>query len=87
MMQLEGFTGTEVGQHASPPNLGILSVRYPVKGLALLRERLTAKQADLPYAGTAVPVPALGRVDLLSLREPDGGLTEFYEANPVDTGP
>lgn len=80
VMQLEGFVGTEVGAHALPPNLGILSVRYPVRGLAALRQRLAARAAPMPYSSSGIPVPALGRVDLISLRDPDGGLTEFYEA-------
>ena len=87
MMQLEGFRGTDVSMHASPPNLGILTVRYPVDDLAALRRRLAAHGIEPVYAAAAVAVPPLGQVDLLAIRDPDGNLTEFYAATVPEASP
>jgi catechol 2,3-dioxygenase-like lactoylglutathione lyase family enzyme len=80
VMQIEGFTGGDVSGHASPPNLGILSVRYPVRGLAAYRILLEARGVAIAYAASAVPIGGIGRADLIAVRDPDGNITEFYEA-------
>lgn len=80
VMQIEGFTGGDVSAHASPPNLGILSVRYPVRGLAAYRAQLEARGVTIAYAASAVPIGGLGHTDMIAVRDPDGNITEFYEA-------
>jgi catechol 2,3-dioxygenase-like lactoylglutathione lyase family enzyme len=84
VMQIEGFTGADVSAHASPPNLGILSVRYPVKGLAAYREQIEAGGATIFYEASAVPISGIGTANLLAVRDPDGNITEFYETMPKD---
>ena len=83
VMQIEGFTGGDVSAYASPPNLGILSVRYPVKGLNAFRAQLETRRVAIAYAAAAVPVGGLGRVALIAVRDPDGNITEFYEPLPA----
>ena len=80
VMQMEGFTGDDYAAHASPPNLGILSVRYPVRDLAGYMSEIEAQGATLAYAADQVPVPGIGTVDLIAVRSPDGAITEFYSA-------
>ena len=80
VMQIEGFTGGDVSAHASPPNLGILSVRFPVRDLTAYRAALASKSVTLSYQADAIPVAGLGTVNLLAVRDPDGNITEFYEA-------
>lgn len=78
VMQIEGFTGRDHSARASPPNLGILAVRYPVGQLAAYRARLAAKGVTIVYKARGVPIAGLGAVDILAVRDPDGSLTEFY---------
>ncbi|WP_067680903.1 VOC family protein [Tsuneonella dongtanensis] len=78
VMQIQGFTGRDHSAKAVPPNLGVLSVRYPVRDLAAYRSRLLAKNAPIPYETDRVPVAGIGTVDLVAVRDPDGNLTEFY---------
>ncbi|MFN6935518.1 MAG: VOC family protein, partial [Tsuneonella sp.] len=80
VMQIQGFTGRDHAAKASPPNLGILSVRYPVRALPAYRASMIAKGAPVAYAADQVPVPGIGTVDLVAVRDPDGSLTEFYSA-------
>jgi catechol 2,3-dioxygenase-like lactoylglutathione lyase family enzyme len=79
LMQIEGFAGGDVSAHANPPNLGILSVRYPVAGLSVFRDQLTAKAVAISYESQGVAIAGLGTVNLLAVRDPDGNITEFYE--------
>lgn len=78
VMQFEGFAGRDLAQHASPPNWGIISVRYPVERLAEYRALLAAQGVAPVHAADSVPVGGLGTVDLVAVRDPDGSLTEFY---------
>jgi catechol 2,3-dioxygenase-like lactoylglutathione lyase family enzyme len=82
VMQIDGFTGSDVSAHASPPNLGILSVRYPVTDLTAYRAKLNASSMDIVYAADDVAIKGMGTVNLLAVRDPDGNITEFYEATP-----
>jgi catechol 2,3-dioxygenase-like lactoylglutathione lyase family enzyme len=77
VMQIDGFTGSDVSAHASPPNLGIVSVRYPVTDLTAFRTKLGA--ASIAYEANNVAVKGIGTINLLAVRDPDGNITEFYE--------
>jgi catechol 2,3-dioxygenase-like lactoylglutathione lyase family enzyme len=84
LMQIEGFTGGDAAPYASPPNLGILSVRYPVKDLAAYQAQLEARGVIFSYEASAIPIAGLGTVNLFAVRDPDGNITEFYE--PLSKG-
>ncbi len=81
LMQFEGFEGRDFSAHASPPNWGILSVRYPVADLAAYRAHLSERGVEIAYAAEDVAVAGLGLVDLIAVRDPDGNLTEFYDGD------
>lgn len=90
LMQFVGLEGQDRSTLASPPNLGILSVRYPVADFARYAAGLRAKGVTFAYEGTAVAVKDLAtgreRTDLVAVRDPDGNLTEFYAAPPKARG-
>ncbi len=78
VMQIEGFTGRDHSDKASPPNLGIVSVRYPVRDLPAYRAALEAKGVAIAYEGENVSVSGIGETRIFAIRDPDGNLTEFY---------
>jgi catechol 2,3-dioxygenase-like lactoylglutathione lyase family enzyme len=78
VMQITEFSGIPQGARARAPNLGILSVRYPVRDLAGYRAALAANGVTPVQQATAVPVGALGTLDMVAVADPDGNLTEFY---------
>jgi catechol 2,3-dioxygenase-like lactoylglutathione lyase family enzyme len=79
VMQIEGFEGDDVSARASPPNLGILSVRYPVRHLAAYRTQLADRGVTVIYDADPVAIAGIGTVAILAVRDPDGNITEFYE--------
>lgn len=81
VMQFEGFVGRDLAATASPPDLGIISVRYPVRELDEYRAVLEQRGVGIVYAGHGVEVGGLGMLELIAVRDPDGSLTEFYRAS------
>ncbi len=79
VMQISGFTGRDVSGQATLPNLGIISVRYPVDDLTRYRKQLESKSVSIEYSAKRVPIGGLGVINLVAVRDPDGSITEFYE--------
>ncbi len=80
MMQFVGFEGRDFSAHASPPNLGIISVRYPVTDFEGYLAHLASRGLEPEYSADDVAVEGIGTVELAAVRDPDGNLTEFYDA-------
>ncbi|MEP2734839.1 MAG: VOC family protein [Erythrobacter sp.] len=80
LMQFEGFDGRDFSQYASPPNLGIISVRYPVKDLATYRKQLEQLGVEIAYETQSLAIAAGKPAPAFAVRDPDGNLTEFYDA-------
>ncbi len=81
VMQIVGFEGRDHSARAMPPNLGILSVRYPVEDLAAYRAELEAAGIPIIFAANDIALADRGPTDMIAVRSPDGALTEFYEVN------
>ena len=79
VMQIMGFTGHDHSAKASPPNLGIISVRYPVRDFARYKALLEKRGAASEYSAEKADIPGIGAVAIFAVRAPDGALTEFYE--------
>jgi catechol 2,3-dioxygenase-like lactoylglutathione lyase family enzyme len=80
VMQFEGFEGRDFSAHAAPPNLGIISLRYPVRDLAAYRARLATRGLTPAYASERATIAGIGAIALAAYRDPDGNLTGFYDA-------
>ena len=77
-MQMLGFVGHDHSDKARAPNLGILSIRYPVSDLPGYRAMVEDRGAEVVQQAKAVAVDGIGTVDLFAVRDADGSLTEFY---------
>ena len=84
LMQFEGFDGRDFSEFASPPNLGIISVRYPVKDYETYRAFIESAGVEIERSAEGAHIPSLAgqsvRANLFAVRDPDGNLTEFYDA-------
>ncbi|MEM7702316.1 MAG: VOC family protein [Pseudomonadota bacterium] len=83
LMEFEGFDGRDYSAHASPPSLGIISVRYPVRNSADYAKFLETMGVVIERAATDVLIPELlgapAQASLFAVRDADGNLTEFYD--------
>lgn len=80
VMQFEGFDGRDFSANASAPNLGILSVRYPVARLDAYQKFLANNQVQPSHSIATVTIDGIGQTKMFAVRDPDGNLTEFYHA-------
>ncbi|MCC5825056.1 VOC family protein [Alkalimonas sp.] len=71
--------GKDYSQDNTPPNLGMLGVRFPVEGIVELAAHLQTHQVPLPVPLTELDLPPYGRVQLLAAKTPDGAWLEFYQ--------
>jgi catechol 2,3-dioxygenase-like lactoylglutathione lyase family enzyme len=71
--------GRDFSDRAAPPNLGILTVRFPVTGLADYARAVESAGVELAVEPIDVPIEPYGRVTMFAVRSPDGAWIEFYE--------
>tara|TARA_R110000772_G_scaffold222143_1_gene332553 strand:+ start:5324 stop:6328 length:1005 start_codon:yes stop_codon:yes gene_type:complete len=79
LLQFHGAEGKNVSALASPPNLGIVTLRFPVDNLAALRTHLLANDVEI-ISQASLNLPPYGQVDMLAIRSPDQTWIEFYQA-------
>ncbi len=78
LIQFDGFEGRDLAARAIPPNLGILSLRFPVENADDFAALVTERSAEI-YAGpVCASILPYGLVNIFSVRAPDGVMLEFY---------
>ena len=78
LMQFVGLDGRDLSERAQPPNLGILSVRYPVPDLDAALERIEAAGGAAWRGPASLDLPPYGTVRMLAVRAPDGAIVELF---------
>ena len=78
LLQFHGAQGKNVSALASPPNLGIVTLRFPVDNLMNLRAHLIKHNVDI-ISQSRMILPPYGDVELLAIRTPDNTWLEFYQ--------
>lgn len=72
------LAGNDFSQRAQPPNIGIVTLRFPVSGIEKLKQRLLAHNIHVIQDGY-LTLPHYGNVRLLSARTPNNNWIEFFE--------
>ena len=79
LVGFDGLTGADLSENASPPNLGILALRFPVADLEAFKRRL-AEHGVTPINGpSAIILEPYGEVEIMTVRAPEGAWIEFYQ--------
>ena len=84
LMQFVGLDGRDLSARAQPPNLGILSVRYPVADADVTLGRIEAAGGQAWRGPADVNLPPYGQVRLFALRAPNGAIVEIFA--PIGDG-
>lgn len=83
LIACEGIAARDLSAHGVAPNVGMLSLRFPVPDAPALAARVTAAGWPLYTAPMALEIAGIGVVMLFSVRTPDGAILEFYGEEPA----
>ncbi len=77
LLSFDRVTGRDFASKAKPPNIGILMLRFPVKGIDSLARHLGNHNIDT--AISVVSMPPYGQVKRFTIQSPNGSWLEFFE--------
>jgi catechol 2,3-dioxygenase-like lactoylglutathione lyase family enzyme len=78
-IQIEGLGGDDYSENCVAPNLGILSLRFPVKNIDGYSKQLRDKFVKIEVEPTEMQLKPYGKVKLMQIKSPDGAILEFFE--------
>jgi catechol 2,3-dioxygenase-like lactoylglutathione lyase family enzyme len=79
LIQIDGITGQDFSSFATPPNLGILTLRFPVKSMVTFVGQIKKVGVKIEIEPQIETIKPYGKVKIMALRSPDGVWLEFYE--------
>lgn len=79
IMEFVGLDGRNLADRAAPPNLGILSVSYPVQNAQRAYNGVVSAGSLPKYKLKTFDWPPYGRVQMFTLQSPDGALIDVFE--------
>lgn len=79
-IEIDGLEGFDHSARCQAPNLGWLSVTYPVADAGAAEATIRARGWDIAASETAMTRAPYGEVRVFSIRSPDGAWIEFQEA-------
>ena len=81
LLAFDGASGRDFAALATPPNLGILMLRFPVTDMSAFAELISRRQLDIAMHRTQASVAPYGSIELMGLRGPGGVWLEFYQSS------
>lgn len=78
-VEWDGLEGRDLSDRAVAPNLGILTLRFPVSDADARAQEIEARGGTLRTEPSVVSLPPYGEVSLFSVTTPDGVFLEFFE--------
>ncbi len=81
LIQCAGIRARDFSAQAVAPNIGILSLRFPVADARALAAQTVARSWPLYTPPIRVEIAPYGPTTLFSVQTPDGAILEFYEAD------
>lgn len=78
VLGFDGAVGRDFSERADPPNLGILSLRFPLRDLDGFVRHLEREGIEIVIPPTPITMPPYGEVTVLSIRAPGRVRLEFY---------
>lgn len=79
LMEFAGLEGRDLSARAVPPNLGILSVRFPLDNLQNKIEQIKKQNWPLSFAPARVKIHPYGEVEIFTVRSPEGAMIDFFQ--------
>ncbi|MEM7459090.1 MAG: hypothetical protein AAF331_06475 [Pseudomonadota bacterium] len=79
-IEIDGLDGFDYADRCKAPNLGWLSVTYPVASVAAAKVMIEQRGWPIAQDVYATHRPSFGPLDVFSIKAPDGATIEFVEA-------
>ncbi|MEM1092756.1 MAG: VOC family protein [Pseudomonadota bacterium] len=79
LLQFDGLTGADWAERASPPNLGIVMLRFPVADLTAFYDHVRRQGIEVIAAPATIELKPYGTARVLAVRGPGGVWLEFFE--------
>lgn len=79
LIEFVGATGADFSKRAVPPNLGVLTLRFPVSDIAAFETHVEAQGIDVVMRPIQTDLPPYGATSLMAIRGPGGVWIEFFE--------
>jgi predicted enzyme related to lactoylglutathione lyase len=80
LIAMEEIAGVDFADRCVAPNIGNLTLRFPVADARAYATEVKARGVDLYTAPMTLEIAPYGKVTLFSVRTPDGAILEFYSA-------
>jgi catechol 2,3-dioxygenase-like lactoylglutathione lyase family enzyme len=77
-IEFSDLGGRDYSDRCLPPNLGILSVRYPVADARAARETIAERGWPILYEPAPTTITPYGKVQVLAVQSPDGAMIELF---------
>ncbi len=78
-IEIQGLEGFDFADRCKAPNLGWLSVTYPVSSSSDARALIEQRGWPIEQAEYTTTRPSFGKLNVFSIRAPDGAMIEFAE--------
>ena len=78
-IEIEGLDGFDYADRCKAPNLGWLSVTYPVDAVADAKDMIESRGWPIEQDIYQTQRPSYGDVEVFSIKAPDGAMIEFVE--------
>ncbi|MEL6826179.1 MAG: hypothetical protein AAFN91_08030 [Pseudomonadota bacterium] len=79
-IEIDGLDGFDYADRCQAPNLGWLSVTYPVESVETAKAMIEARGWTIAQDVYTTERPSFGPLDVFSIKAPDGATIEFVEA-------
>lgn len=83
ILSFEGATGNDYSDRASAPNLGHLTLRFPVADLDAYLQQIQARGVETVSGPAELQIEPYGKVRAFAVRAPEGAWLEFVELPEV----
>ena len=86
LLAFQGVEGRDFSKQAVPPNIGMLSLRFPVTGLDAFIAHLQRHDVPIETAPTRMQLAPYGAVRMMAITAPNGSRLEFFEVTDASAG-
>ena len=79
MVEFMDLEGIDYSNKCAAPNLGILSIKFPVENIQQTKKIILNRKPDLKVKIESIKIKPYGNVEIITVKTPDGSSVQFYK--------